>query len=84
MHTFKVVKEPHGWAVRMDVGMSTPFWSRAHAIREADGMCEELRRHGVRAEVIVDDAEDKIAPICAGLTASRLTGLLRRLHPLRN
>jgi hypothetical protein len=55
MHTFKVVKEPHGWAVRLGDGMCTPFWSRTQAIREANRLCEALRLHGVSAEVVVDE-----------------------------
>ena len=54
MHTFKVVKEPHGWAVRLGPGMCTPFWSETLAIREAERLCQALRAHGVAAEVIVE------------------------------
>jgi hypothetical protein len=36
MITFNVVKEQHGWAIRMDERMITPFWSRDLAIREAN------------------------------------------------
>lgn len=53
MHTFKVVKEQHGWAVRLDPGMCTPFWSEVLAIREAERLCRSLRAHGVAAEVAV-------------------------------
>lgn len=55
MHTFKVVKERFGWAVHLGDGMSTPFWSLALAIREANLLCEALRRHGVAAEVTMDE-----------------------------
>ena len=54
MHRFKVVKEPHGWAVRLEPGVCTPFWSKALAIREAERRCRSLRAHGVAAEVVVD------------------------------
>jgi hypothetical protein len=54
MQTFKVVKERHGWAVRLGDAMSTPFWSEAMAICEAHRLCESLRRHGVAAEVTVE------------------------------
>jgi hypothetical protein len=55
MQTFKVVKERFGWAVRFGRGMSTPFWSQASAVREANCLCEALRRHGVVAEVIMEE-----------------------------
>jgi hypothetical protein len=57
MHTFRVVKEHHGWAVRLGDGMCTPFWSRAQAFREAHRLCEALRLHGVSAEVVAEDPE---------------------------
>jgi hypothetical protein len=57
MITFKVVKDAHGWAVRMGEQMSTPFWSRVLAIREADQMAARIRRHGALTEVLIEDAE---------------------------
>ena len=57
MITFNVVKERHGWTVRAGDCMTTPFWSRDSAIREANCLAETLRRHGAHAEVIVEDAE---------------------------
>jgi len=57
MITFNVVKEPHGWAVRMGQRMTTPFWSRDLAIREANCLADALRRHGECAEVIVEGGE---------------------------
>jgi hypothetical protein len=56
MITFNVVKEQHGWAIRMDKRMMTPFWSRGLAIREANCLARAIRRHGERAEVIVEGA----------------------------
>jgi hypothetical protein len=55
MHIFKVVKEPNGWAVRLDPVMCTPFRLRASAIREAQLLRDRLRRHGEAAEVVIDD-----------------------------
>jgi hypothetical protein len=57
MITFKVVKEQHGWAVRMGEQMSTPFWSRVLAIREADRMAAGIRLHGAATEVLIEDVE---------------------------
>ena len=57
MHTFKVVREQFGWAVRLGAGMTTPFWSLAAALREANALCEGLRCHGVIAEVVVEEGE---------------------------
>ena len=55
MQAFRVVKERHGWAVRLGDVMSTHFWTRAMAISEAQRLCDSLRQHGVAAEVVVDD-----------------------------
>lgn len=55
MITFNVVKEPHGWAIRMDTRMTTPFWSRALAIQEANCLANDICRHGAHAEVVVED-----------------------------
>ena len=56
MHTFKVVKEPYGWAVRVGNGVSTPFWSQAFAVREANCLCAGLCGHGENAEVVIEGA----------------------------
>jgi len=67
MQTFKVVKERHGWAVRLGEGVCTPFWSEAMALREARRLCESLRLHGVAAEVVVENEPDSAArPLPAG------------------
>ena len=58
MITFNVVKEQHGWAIRMDERMMTPFWSRDLAIREANCLATAIRCHGECAEVIVQDDAD--------------------------
>ena len=57
MITFKVVKEQHGWAIRMGEGVTTPFWSRGSAIREAHCLAVAIRCHGKRAEVIIEGAD---------------------------
>ncbi len=54
MITFNVVKERHGWAIRTDKRMTTPFWSRDLAIREANCLARAIRCHGECAEVIVE------------------------------
>lgn len=56
MITFHVVKEQHGWAIRMDKRMMTPFWSRDLAIREANCLANAIRCHGECAEVIIEEA----------------------------
>lgn len=53
MIIFNVVKETHGWAVRMGERMTTPFWSRELAIQEAHVLADAIRRHGEGAEVVV-------------------------------
>ena len=57
MHTFKVVKEPFGWAVRVGEGMSAPYWSRELAVCEAKRLCDALRRHGEAAQVMIEANE---------------------------
>lgn len=61
MQTFRVVKEPHGWAVRVGQGVCTPFWSEALAIREAERLCRSLQAHGVDAEVVCE-VEPSVTP----------------------
>jgi hypothetical protein len=65
MQTLRVVKEPHGWAVRLDPGMCTPFWSRRLAIQAAQRLCQSLRVHGVEVEVSIEQ-EPGPAPEGAG------------------
>lgn len=69
MITFNVVQEPYGWAIRMGERMTTPFWSRDQAIREARCLARDICRHGALAEVIVTGVDLKQAP--EGLIASR-------------
>jgi hypothetical protein len=57
MIIFNVVKETHGWAVRMGDCMTTPFWTRDVAVREANFLAAAIREHGECAEVIVEGAE---------------------------
>ena len=57
MITFNVVKEEHGWAIRMGKRMTTPFWSRERAIREANFLADAIRCHGECAEVVVEGAD---------------------------
>ena len=67
--TFKVVKERHGWAVQMGQQMTTPFWSRGLAVREADCIAAGIRRHGVVVEVLIEEAAslETVAPESATL-----------------
>ena len=61
MIIFKVVKERHGWAVRRGELMTTPFWSRELAIREANCLADAIRCHGAPASVVVEGADPKVA-----------------------
>lgn len=58
--SFRVVKEPYGWAVRMGEGMMTPFRSRASALEHATGCAANLREHGQPAEVILEDTWSEV------------------------
>ncbi len=85
MHTFKVVKEPYGWAVCIDHGMSTPFWSRATAIQEADCLCSAIRGHGEAAEVVIEEIDSSDMLVTAAkVGARRLTMLLKSWPPAGN
>lgn len=59
MIIFKVVKERHGWAVRMGQRMTTPFWSKDLAVLEANRLAASIRRHGERTEVVVENHEPR-------------------------
>ena len=69
MITFNVVKEQHGWAIRMGERMKTLFWSRDLAIREANRMADGLRCHGEYAEVIVEGADPPV-PVYALISST--------------
>jgi hypothetical protein len=57
MITFNVVKEPHGWAIRMDHRMTTPFRSRDMAVAAANSLADAIRHHGECTEVIVEGVD---------------------------
>jgi len=57
MITFNVVKERHGWAIRMGERMTMPFRSRDLAVREASRLADAIRCHGECTEVFVEGAE---------------------------
>jgi len=78
--TFNVVKEQHGWAVRMGGRMTTPFWSRDLAVREANCLAQSIRRHGECTEVIVHEPDFSHAPTARG--AAVVAGRLATLGPL--
>ena len=54
MITYNVVKEPYGWAIRMGDHMTTPFWSRDVAIRQANCLADAIRCHGEYVEVVIE------------------------------
>lgn len=53
--SFRVVKEPYGWAVRLGDGMMTPFRSQNLALQHAKDIAEALRRRGELAEVVIEE-----------------------------
>ena len=54
MITFNVVKEPHGWAVRIGEHMTTNYWSRERAVQGANRLAGAIHRNGGLIEVIVE------------------------------
>lgn len=52
---FRVVKEAHGWSVRLNGSMMTPFSSRELATEHACHYAEKLRSAGRAAEVTIEE-----------------------------
>ena len=76
MITFNVIKEQHGWAIRMGERMKTVFWSRDLAIHEANCLAAAIRCHGECAEVIVGgDDPNELHKKIKGSSSARLDAL---------
>ena len=82
MICFQVVKEPYGWAVRMNEGVMTPFQSRRSAIEHANGFADALRGRGENAEVVIEDVSmcERMADRRARRRLLPLLGLRRSTH----
>ena len=52
--SFKVVKDPYGWSVRLGEGVSSLFRTESRATLEAKRLCDGLKAHGVAAEVVIE------------------------------
>ncbi len=79
MITFNVVKEPHGWAIRMGECMMTPFWSKDLAIQEANRLSDAIRCHGESTEVVVAGGDPKDASkMVTGFPSPQVDTLSRR------
>lgn len=76
MITFNVVKERHGWAIRMGDCMTTPFWSKDVAIREANCLADSIRSHGEGAEVVIEGADPNDPPEMNEVSNSARLGAL--------
>ena len=82
MITFDVVEEPHGWTIRMGERMSTPFWSKALAIQEANSLAEAIRRHGQSTRVLIHGLDpDPPTLQIDEVSSPRLDELLRGCEP---
>jgi hypothetical protein len=82
MITFNVIKEQHGWAIRMGRHMTTPFRARDLAIREANRLADAIRCHGEPTEVIVEGADpNEPTKRIKGVNSSRLEALSRGRRP---
>ncbi len=76
--TFNVVKEEHGWAIRIGERMTTPFWSKEVAIREANCLAAAIRCHGECAEVIIEEVDpNEPQTKTEGMISARLDTMLR-------
>jgi hypothetical protein len=77
-HTLRVVRDPFGWTVCLGAGMTSPFRTRAGAIREAECLCQQLRAHGETAEILIEEAAGTGSPGADDAhAANRLEQLLR-------
>jgi hypothetical protein len=65
--SFRIVKEPYGWSMRMGDGVMTPFRSRESALRHANGVAEALRRQGDLVEVVLEKTFAEEAGLAQGL-----------------
>jgi len=78
MITFNVVKEQYGWAIRIGKHMTTPFWSRDLAVREASSLADAIRCHGECVQVIVEVADQNDPPkMIKGFGPSRVDAVSR-------
>jgi hypothetical protein len=90
MIRFDVVKETHGWSIRMGERMTTPFWSKEQAVRQAKVLAEAIRRHGELTEVVVeggandDEANAEERSFSGDEPLRRPVRGLRVAHPLRS
>jgi len=77
-HTLRVVRDPFGWTVCLGAGMTSPFRTRAGAIREAECLCQQLRAHGEAAEIVIEESVGTRASGAGDAHAvNRLVQLLR-------
>ena len=81
MIIFNVVKEQHGWAIRMDDRMVTPFWSRDLAIREANRLALAIRCHGECTEVVVEEADPSQSLGSSNLSQLKVSSRARNASP---
>jgi hypothetical protein len=83
MITFNVVREQHGWAIRMGERMSMHFRSKDMAVREASCLAAAILRHGGSAEVIMEEA-DPAQPLneIKGAHSSRIDVSSRQMQSL--
>ena len=64
MNTIKVVQDRYGWTVH--IGPSTsPFRTRAQALREAERLSDGLRRYGERSVVVIQGGKEPEPPLLA-------------------
>ncbi|GIK49844.1 MAG: hypothetical protein BroJett013_25410 [Alphaproteobacteria bacterium] len=68
LHTFKVVKEDAGWAVKLGEALIAPCRSQLAALAEAQRMAEALARNGEAVAIAIDrdqEAQRLAAPLAA-------------------
>ena len=83
-HTLRVVRDPFGWTVCLGAGMTSPFRTRAGAIREAECLCQQLRAHGEAAEIVIEEVVGTGSPGADDAHAvNRLAQLLRDIGSRR-
>jgi hypothetical protein len=57
----KVGREEYGWAIRIGECMTSPFWSRDLAIRDATALANAIRGHGEQVSLVAEQEDGAVA-----------------------
>lgn len=80
MHTFRVVKEESGWAVKLGEAQIAPCRSQLAAVEEAERMADALRRSGAAVAIVIDRDQDALRLAAPLATAAHVWASRRELR----